>query len=180
MTIFGNPPSSCPCCHRVRHASLFLYTPSSFLTLFRVPFIPSTSLPISDPHIPFIFSFVPSCIKACRYYLKYNSVFPLSSTNHSSVLKSLPCHHQPLSRRTHRNTRLHDRHYHLAIPIVVRDYHRTPKSHRRTVHYHRSSSRFFVAPIVITRHPHRRPYALDLSTLRRSIEPTRITISRHS
>jgi len=128
----------------------------------------------------FIFSFVPSCIKACRYYLKYNSVFPLSSTNHSSVLKSLPRHHQPLSRRTHRNTRLHDRHYHLAIPIVVRDYHRTPKSHRRTVHYHRSSSRFFVAPIVITRHPHRRPYALDLSTLRRSIEPTRITISRHS
>jgi len=35
----------------------------------------------------FIFSFVPSCIKACRYYLKYNSVFTLSSTNHSSVLK---------------------------------------------------------------------------------------------
>src|SRR6202142_2567349 len=36
----------------------------------------------------FIFSFVPSCIKACRYYLKYNSVFTLSSTNHSSVLKT--------------------------------------------------------------------------------------------
>src|SRR6202142_2572771 len=36
----------------------------------------------------FIFSFVPSCIKACRYYLKYNSVFTLSFTNHSSALKT--------------------------------------------------------------------------------------------
>src|ERR1700690_969872 len=65
----------------------------------------------------FIFSFVPSWIKACRYYLKYNSVFTLSSTNHSSALKNLPRHHQPLSRRAHRNIRLHDRHYHLAIPL---------------------------------------------------------------
>ena len=44
------------------------------------------------------------------------------------LFKSLPRHHQPLLRRSHRNFHLHDRHYHLAIPFIVRDYHQPPKA----------------------------------------------------
>src|ERR1700690_4041805 len=46
MTIFGNKPSSRHCFYRVPYSPLFLCGPSPFLILFRVPFIPSTSLPI--------------------------------------------------------------------------------------------------------------------------------------
>src|SRR6202142_4517136 len=53
MTIFGNKSSSYPCCYRIHYTSLFLCVPSPFLILFCVPFIPSTSLPISYPHIAF-------------------------------------------------------------------------------------------------------------------------------
>src|ERR1700690_3004188 len=53
MTIFGNKSSSRHCCYRVHYTPLFLCVPSPFLILFRIPFIPSTSLPIFYPHISF-------------------------------------------------------------------------------------------------------------------------------
>src|ERR1700690_2217828 len=81
MTIFGNQSSSYPCCYRFCHASLFLCAPSSFLTSFHVPFIPSTSLPISDPHITFY-------ILLCS--LMYKSLYILPQITTQSSPSHLP------------------------------------------------------------------------------------------
>src|ERR1700690_3842066 len=103
MTIFGNHSLSYPCCYRVHHASLFLCAPSSFLTSFRVPFIPSTSLPISEPHIAFY-------ILLCSLMYKSLYILPQITTQCSpfrlpttaQLLKSLPHHRQPLFQWSHR------------------------------------------------------------------------------
>src|ERR1700690_4338961 len=102
MTIFGNHSLSYPCCYRVHHASLFLCAPSSFLTSFRVPFIPSTSLPISDLHIAFY-------ILLCSLMYKSLYILPQITTQCSpsrlpttnQLLKCLPRHRQPLFQRSH-------------------------------------------------------------------------------
>src|ERR1700690_1949030 len=64
MTIFGNKSSSYHCCYRVRYTPLFLCVPSPFLILFRVPFIPLTSLPIFYPHISFYIFLCPLMYKS--------------------------------------------------------------------------------------------------------------------